>query len=154
MPWSRPVFVTMAYGADKLLSHICYFSSVVFVSNILQDLTYQIEALENKPREYKIDDMIIAFQEWGQITAKLRTLSEHISQEHLVENSLRLSKLLTVMITEMGLCDDYSPLPEMVCFLREGKKFDFIEADSVTALVYCTHKIIECLSIIAADNKQ
>ena len=125
------------------------------VSQALQNIINEISILEsgNKRRTLICEELVEVLVQWGNITNDLRMIAEKITKEEFIDNSIRLSKLLSILITQIGICDDYIPLPEVVLSLRHNKKFDLTEADSVTALVYCSHKVIECLAIIASKNK-
>ena len=120
----------------------------------LENIVNQISTMElsNKKRTLACESLVDVLVEWGHIANNLRIIAEKITKEEFIDNSIRLSKLLSVLITQIGICDDYSPLPEVVLSLRQNKRFDLTESDSITALVYCSHKAIECLAIIASKN--
>jgi hypothetical protein len=124
------------------------------MSEALKNIITQISILEssNKSRSYVCEELVENLVEWGTITHKLRLISTHISQQEFIDNATRLSKLLSILITQIGICDDYTPLPEAILSLKHQKRFDLTESDSITALVYCSHKVIECLAIIASQN--
>lgn len=124
------------------------------MSEKLKTIINGISELEihNKNKQYICKNLVEALVQWGKLTHDLRNISSDITQEEFVENATRLSRLLSVLITQIGISDDYSPLPEVVLTMKQNKRFDLTEADSVTALVYCSHKVIECLAIIAAKD--
>ncbi len=124
------------------------------MSEALKIIMNQISILEatEKSRSLVCDELVINLVEWGTITYKLRLISEHITKQEFIDNATRLSKLLSIFITQIGICDDYTPLPEAILSLRHNQRFDLTESDSVTALVYCSHKVIECLAILASRN--
>ena len=126
------------------------------MSEIFKTIIQKISVLEssNKARPLACESLVAVLLEWGQITNNLRMITDDISKQEFIDTAIRLSKLLSVLITQIGIADDYVPLPEAVLSLRHNKKFDLTEADSVAAIVYCSHKVIECLAILATKNNQ
>ena len=126
------------------------------MSEIIKTIIQKISVLEssNKARPLACESLVAVLLEWGQITNNLRMITDDISKQEFIDTAIRLSKLLSVLITQIGIADDYVPLPEAVLSLRHNKKFDLTEADSVAAIVYCSHKVIECLAILATKNNQ
>jgi hypothetical protein len=126
------------------------------VSEVFKNIVQKISDLEsnNKARPLVCETLVEVLLEWGQITNNLRIIADDISKQEFIDTAIRLSKLLSVLITQIGISDDYVPLPEAVLSLRHNKKFDLTEADSVAAIVYCSHKVIECLAILATKNNR
>jgi hypothetical protein len=124
------------------------------VSDVLKNILKEITDLEasNRTRPLLCDSLTDILLQWGGISHRLRMIADTISKQEFIDTAIRLSKLLSVLITQVGIADDYMPLPEVVLSLRHNKKFDITEADSVAALVYCSHKVIECLAILATQE--
>jgi hypothetical protein len=128
------------------------------MSLISKTLNQKISLMEsdNKNRtltELSCYDIISLILEWGTLTHELRTNSELIEQEAFVTYATRLSNLLSSFITQIGICDDFIPLPESVLMINHKQRFDITASDATTSLVYCAHKALECLALIASGNK-
>ena len=108
-----------------------------------------LKNLEALPASSKSSEMVTHILKWSQLVAGFRKIQPTLPKEDIITVSMRLSSVLSVMITDLGMCDDYVPLPELVSVVRTGKKFNALEADSETALVYFMHKAIECLGVAA-----
>lgn len=119
----------------------------------LLKLENQINHLEKEQRQISMDNLMDNLIIWGGLASRLREIHPKITKEEMINQSIRLSKILTVLITEVGICNEFSPLPEVVSALRHQKRFDICEAESLTALVYCTHKVIECLAITLSQQE-
>jgi|GEM_PF-3918491 len=127
------------------------------MSNILNQLCQDIACIEAKNNHQILtkivsQDVISLLVEWGGLTQRLRDLKSKISDQEFIKHASRLSKLLSSFITKIGMVEDYTPLPEAVLIVKHQKKFDLVESDATTALVYCSHKAIECLAIIASKG--
>lgn len=120
------------------------------LNTILKDIT-ALEA-SNRTRPLLCEDLTDVILQWGQISHRLRTIAKDITKQEFIDTAIRLSKLLSILVTQIGIADDYMPLPEVVLTMRHNKKFDLTESDSIAALVYCSHKVIECLAILAAKQ--
>lgn len=122
--------------------------------NVAKTLDSQIMHLETKcqDRELSYHQMIALLVEWGKIASDLKSQADGVEQDLFIKNAAQLSNILTLLITQIGFSEDYNPLPETILQKTQNQKFDLLEADSLAALVYCFHKTIEGLAIIAAKR--
>ncbi|MFT6071821.1 MAG: hypothetical protein ACJAQ0_000876 [Dasania sp.] len=108
---------------------------------------------KNRPLiNLKSDELINIILQWGTLTREFRMISKEISEKIFIHNASRLSKILSSLVTQIGICDDFIPLPEEILLINHQRRFDITISDSMTSLVYCTHKAIECLALIASKK--
>lgn len=120
-------------------------------SQILDQEIHQL-AHECKNQELSYSAMMALLLEWGRLTGNLRAKAEKLGQDKFIQSATQLSKILSGLITQIGFSGEYQPLPESVLYKTKQQHFDLIESDSLSTLVYCTHKVIEGLAIIAAKG--
>ena len=124
------------------------------MSNILDNFNKSLDALEKKAPTSKSSDLMNYILKWANLVTYFRKIQPDLGSDKTIEISSRLSAALSVLITDLGMCDDFIPLPEMVCVTRTGSRFNPLDADSETALVYFMHKVIEYLSLATVKVSQ
>ncbi|MEM6603871.1 MAG: hypothetical protein AAF621_07460 [Pseudomonadota bacterium] len=122
--------------------------------SVLENFNKALDSLEKVSTTGKSSDMVNQLLKWGNLVAYFRKIQPKLGSEKTIEISSRLSSVLSILITDLGMCEDYIPLPELVSVTRTGNRFNPLEADSETALVYFMHKVIECLSIASVKISQ
>lgn len=122
--------------------------------SMLEGFLKSLENLEKTTSTGKSGDLINQILKWGNLVTYFRKIQPQLGSDKTIELSSRLSSALSVLITDLGMCEDFIPLPEMVCVTRTGNRFNPLEADSETALVYFMHKVIESLSLMSVKISQ
>ena len=122
--------------------------------SMLENFNKALDQLESNSTSGKSSDIVNQLLKWGNMVGHFRKIQPKLGSEKTIEISSRLSSILSILITDLGMCEDYIPLPELVSVTRTGNRFNPLEADSETALVYFMHKVIECLSIASVKLSQ
>ncbi len=91
------------------------------------------------------------FRKWGEIALHYKKLTPKMTQEERISIAVRLSGILSVLITELGCAEEHPPLSEEVALIKTGRRFDYLRSDTETVMVYFAHKAIEMLSAAYAD---
>lgn len=115
--------------------------------SVIEKFNKALDHLETTAKTDESAQIIQHLLNWGKVVAHFRKIQPKLGSEKTIEISSRLSSILSVMITDLGMCQDYIPLPELVAVTKTGNRFNPMQADAETALVYFMHKVIECLSI-------